>query len=656
MPVPVVAIFTGDAARRFERKGAAALENAGVGIVEKGRHGMCLARCGSRPPRLDRGLGSLRAGSSVKIIGGRGRWRLSSRARATPSSQARGLDIPSLGVRSFLTQVDSPQPTSLLPRPPPLPWPFRHSQPTSAAAAGHPKAPPAPAPPSRVRQHACLVSCTPSTLLPRPPLLSSDPRSALPPAPHSTNNAAHKRLRRRAPDQTLTSVVLRAGCDSEMETLVIEAHTPGASFPWSTNPNMIASATRTPSSSTRSRSASSAARTPSLPSRSAHHDESPAAHSPPRDASNLNPTYDAAAASQNSPNDDAASSSPTSSHSDDSLASAARHSSSGLGTPRRIKVKSLQHIQSFDSEELERMAHSQLPSVASVSEANEALPQFEISEMPVNDVIEMVAGLLTKITSTNDAQHAHMHSQIPSSDGAGLLSHHAQSVLSFHGKNIPSITILSYLSRIHKYCPATYEVFLSLLVYFDRMTTTINAGPLANLERDAQEFQRRNKTDIAEVPETDYDGKPAAASSADATPPSSVPRSHPVIPDQPTPPSPPLSDSESVPLSQFFVVDSFNIHRLVIAGVTCASKFFSDVFYTNSRYAKVGGLPLPELNHLELQFLVLNEFKLSISVEELEAYATMLVAFYAREVVSQRRDNSMDDVQNALPVVAEAAS
>jgi len=38
---------------------------------------------------------------------------------------------------------------------------------------------------------------------------------------------------------------------------------------------------------------------------------------------------------------------------------------------------------------------------------------------------------------------------------------------------------------------------------------------------------------------------------------------------------------------QFFVVDSYNIHRLVIAGVTCASKFFSDVFYTNSRYAKV---------------------------------------------------------------------
>ena len=110
-------------------------------------------------------------------------------------------------------------------------------------------------------------------------------------------------------------------------------------------------------------------------------------------------------------------------------------------------------------------------------------------------------------------------------------------------------------------------------------------------------------------------------------------------------------DTEAYNLSHFFVVDSFNIHRLVIAGVTCASKFFSDVFYTNSRYAKVriaplhyttstnhlqvGGLPLVELNHLELQFLLLNDFRLAVPLEEMEAYGTMLVEFYAREVAEQ---------------------
>jgi hypothetical protein len=65
--------------------------------------------------------------------------------------------------------------------------------------------------------------------------------------------------------------------------------------------------------------------------------------------------------------------------------------------------------------------------------------------------------------------------------------------------------------------------------------------------------------------------------------------------EQDRPPSPPMPmdgsiTEEQYSLSHFFVVDSFNIHRLVIAGVTCASKFFSDIFYTNSRYAKVSGL------------------------------------------------------------------
>lgn len=51
----------------------------------------------------------------------------------------------------------------------------------------------------------------------------------------------------------------------------------------------------------------------------------------------------------------------------------------------------------------------------------------------------------------------------------------------------------------------------------------------------------------------------------------------------------------------------------------------------------MGGLPQVELNHLELQFLILNDFRLAISVEELEVYGTMLVEFYAREIVAQRQ-------------------
>ncbi|PTU16964.1 hypothetical protein P175DRAFT_0488334 [Aspergillus ochraceoroseus IBT 24754] len=298
---------------------------------------------------------------------------------------------------------------------------------------------------------------------------------------------------------------------------------------------------------------------------------------------------------------------------------------SAVSSPSRIKIRDLSHIQSFASEEfLAQSQRNQLPG----QWAQER--QFEISSMPVTDIIEMVAGLLTKITTTNDTHHEYVHRHIPSPD-AGNLSAQAHSVLAFHGKNVPTISILSYLTRIHKYCPTTYEVFLSLLVYFDRMTEMVNKGQLERLRRRADRASVL-QADAASRPGSS--GLPTAHHSPLVTPPSSTGIA---AQDLTSPPSmsPTLNPQhEGDQLSHFFVVDSFNIHRLVIAGVTCASKFFSDVFYTNSRYAKVGGLPLPELNHLELQFLMLNDFRLSIPVEELEAYGTMLVEFYAREIIT----------------------
>lgn len=54
------------------------------------------------------------------------------------------------------------------------------------------------------------------------------------------------------------------------------------------------------------------------------------------------------------------------------------------------------------------------------------------------------------------------------------------------------------------------------------------------------------------------------------------------------------------------------------------------------------------MNHLELQFLLLNDFRLSVPVEELEAYGTMLVEFYAREVIAQRqRDDLPSDLADS---------
>jgi len=266
-------------------------------------------------------------------------------------------------------------------------------------------------------------------------------------------------------------------------------------------------------------------------------------------------------------------------------------------SPPRIKVKSLSHIQSFVIDDQNPLSPSRVSSRVSMAARREISPQYEISDMPVAEIIEMVAGLLTKITTTNDRQHEYLHRQMPS-DGAHGLSQQTTSVLAFHGKNVPSISILSYLSRIHKYCPTTYEVFLSLLVYFDRMTERVNAGPTLSLRQANQLSLDRQAAAAKEDPTLPQ--SPAYAQTSQPLTTTTPPNSGSLAPETPStvasrtdaPPSPPMPvyaslGDESANLSHFFVVDSFNIHRLVIAGVTCASKFFSDVFYTNSRYAKV---------------------------------------------------------------------
>ena len=91
---------------------------------------------------------------------------------------------------------------------------------------------------------------------------------------------------------------------------------------------------------------------------------------------------------------------------------------------------------------------------------------------------------------------------------------HSSSLLSFHARHIPSISIEAYLLRILKYCPTTNEVFLGLLVYFDRMSRLGTPGGLGGMMKGGKGF----------------------------------------------------------------AIDSYNIHRLVIAGVTVASKFFSGEF------------------------------------------------------------------------------
>ncbi|SGZ50518.1 CIC11C00000005352 [Sungouiella intermedia] len=248
---------------------------------------------------------------------------------------------------------------------------------------------------------------------------------------------------------------------------------------------------------------------------------------------------------------------------------------------------------------------------------------LNIVDYPVNELITMLACLLTKIIEANDKLHPNhfentiairqklkeqkkirrmqrqqesgedddmntVTSQDDANDVASsddeedeLKNRYLANVLAFHGTNIPGISLHAYLTRVLKYCPVTNEVFLSLLVYFDRIA------------KKANNLRKKKKDD-----EEDND------------------------------------DTE-----QLFVMDSYNIHRLIILGITVSSKFFSDIFYKNLRYAKVGGLPLEELNYLELQFLLLLDFKLMISVEDLQNYGDLLLKFWKREQLANELVN-----------------
>lgn len=85
-----------------------------------------------------------------------------------------------------------------------------------------------------------------------------------------------------------------------------------------------------------------------------------------------------------------------------------------------------------------------------------------------------------------------------------------------------------------------------------------------------------------------------------------------------------------------FALDSYNVHRLLISGLAVASKFLSDIFYTNSRYAKVGGLPLNEFNQLELQMLMLLDFRLDAPAQYIMKYANALLLSDEQSIVASQ--------------------
>ena len=61
-----------------------------------------------------------------------------------------------------------------------------------------------------------------------------------------------------------------------------------------------------------------------------------------------------------------------------------------------------------------------------------------------------------------------------------------------------------------------------------------------------------------------------------------------------------------------FTLSSLTCHRFIIASVVVSSKGLCDTFCTNELFAKVGGIPITELNVLEREFLSMIDWRLMV--------------------------------------------
>ncbi|KHN98248.1 Nuc-1 negative regulatory protein preg [Metarhizium album ARSEF 1941] len=95
-----------------------------------------------------------------------------------------------------------------------------------------------------------------------------------------------------------------------------------------------------------------------------------------------------------------------------------------------------------------------------------------------------------------------------------------------------------------------------------------------------------------------------------------------------------------------FTINTLTVHRFLITAATVAAKGLSDSFWNNTTYARVGGVRVPELKMLELEFLYRVDWKIVPNPEVLVAYYRGLVERtpqYALESDGSSDDSSIGD-------------
>jgi len=120
-----------------------------------------------------------------------------------------------------------------------------------------------------------------------------------------------------------------------------------------------------------------------------------------------------------------------------------------------------------------------------------------------------------------------------------------------------------------------------------------------------------------------------------------------------------------------FVFNSMNIHRSYLISLMIAAKFFEDQPCDNGYFATVGGVSIQEINAMELAFLGLLEYRVSVTGIEYNLYAQVMEAkadylekprqHYLKEAIAPDTNTAclglvMKNVPVALPSTSIPAS
>jgi len=108
-----------------------------------------------------------------------------------------------------------------------------------------------------------------------------------------------------------------------------------------------------------------------------------------------------------------------------------------------------------------------------------------------------------------------------------------------------------------------------------------------------------------------------------------------------------------IKVNEKFMLNSLNVHRLMITSVMLGAKFFDDQYYNNAHFGKVGGVSCKEINLLEIEFVFMINFNLYVETDLFETYSKRLESHaHPIDCDCQQQENQ---IAATLPVPLRAA-